>query len=62
MSPELALSAAQPQNERRCLHYICTHDDLEKISESFVVCISRRDPAIVINGRERETNDRLELL
>lgn len=62
MSPELALNAAKPQSERRCLHYICTHDDLEKISESFEVNISRQAIAIVVNGRERETNDRLELL
>lgn len=62
MSPELALNAAKPQSERRCLHYICTHGDLEKIAESSVVNISRRAIAIVINGRERETNDRVELL
>lgn len=42
MSPERLLNAAKPQSERRCLRCICTHDDLEKISESFVVCISRR--------------------
>ena len=61
MSPQLALNAAKPQAERRCLHCVCTHDGRVKISESFVVCISWRTIATFINGRERKTKDRLEL-
>lgn len=62
MSPAFALDTAKQQNVRRGLHYICTQDDLDEISESFVVYISRRTNAIGIKGRERETNDRLEPL
>lgn len=52
MSPQL-LNAAKPQPERRCLHCICSYDDLEKISESFAVYISGRAIAILIISRER---------
>lgn len=46
---------SKPQNDRSCLHYICTRVHLEIISESFVVAyISRRTTAILINGRKRD--------
>lgn len=57
---KFVLKEAKPQTERRC-RCVCTHDGRGKISESFVVCISRRSTATVINGRKRKTKDRLGL-
>jgi len=54
MNPELVFKAVTPRSERRCLRCIRTHDELEKISQSVEVDISRRAIAIVIKERKRD--------